>query len=107
MRVVARHIWLGFCMVIIQAFLLLQFTSVAHIHTDDHEHEQTSCVYCLVAIDEDDDENVEIDLDDSGPNFVKNWTVTRSFSQISLYYRAPRIHAPKRFTRSVRAPPLT
>ena len=109
MRVAARHIWLGFCMVIIQAFLLLQFTSAAHIHTDDHEHEheQTSCVYCVVATDEDNDENVEIDLDDSSPIVIKSWTVTRSFSQISLYYRAPRIHAPKRFTRSVRAPPLT
>ena len=107
MRVSARHIWLGFCMVIIQAFLLLQFTSAAHIHVDEHEHEQTSCVYCVVATDENNDENIEIDLDDSGPIGVISWTITHRLSQVSGYIKAPRAHAPKLFTRSVRAPPLT
>ncbi len=106
-------------MVVIQAFLLVQFSSAKHIHADKHEHahaqehdhepehEQASCAYCLVTTDEDDD-NVEIDLDGSNPIAVTNDFSADSFSQTNVYAsQASSTQSLKLFARSVRAPPLT
>lgn len=111
-RVSIRLIWLVLCMVIIQAFLLLQFSSSDHIfcdgHDHEHEHERSVCAYFLANANEDAVDNVDTDSDDFDLGLAQYQHSTQSLFRIRLSaLRTFRSQFPERFIgRPVRAPPL-
>lgn len=111
-RVSTRGIWCVFCMIIIQAFLLLQFSSTNHIvcdiHDHDHEHEKSVCAYFLANANEDAVDNINIDYDDFDLGLDQYQQSTQSLSRISLSaLKTFKSYFPELFVaRLVRAPPF-